>query len=438
MLLLSTVSITFAQKSKYVVVISIDGFRPDFYRQAEWPTPNLHEMAQQGASSDGVRGVFPTVTYPSHTTIVTGVLPNKHKIFHNTPFEPTGQTGRWNWENNLIKSETIWDAAHKKGLKTASIHWPVTVGTQTVDYNIPETEIEKNVADPLIQMRKFAKPQGLFEEIEREATGKLTAKAMDSDYLTMDENIARMAAYVLEKYKPNLTTVHIFNLDHFEHKEGRNGPSVMRAIAGADRAVGKIMEAAERAGIKDSTTFLIVGDHGFVDIHAQLSPNTWLVKAGLMEKKKDRGNWKATFHPQGGMAFLYLKDKKDQQTLKQVQQILADLPASTKKLFDIVKPEDYQAIGADPEAALALTAKQGFSFSDSFEEPFLKPAKGGTHGYFPNFKEIETGFIAYGADIKSDVVIPTMGLEDIAPIVAKLLGLSMTNLDGVLYPSVVK
>jgi predicted AlkP superfamily pyrophosphatase or phosphodiesterase len=142
------------------------------------------------------------------------------------------------------------------------------------------------------------------------------------------------------------------------------------------------MEAAERAGIKDSTTFLIVGDHGFVDIHAQLSPNTWLVKAGLMEKKKDRGNWKATFHPQGGMAFLYLKDKKDQQTLKQVQQILADLPASTKKLFEIVKPEDYQAIGADPEAALALTAKQGFSFSDSFDEPFLKPAKGGTHGYF--------------------------------------------------------
>ena len=198
------------------------------------------------------------------------------------------------------------------------------------------------------------------------------------------------------------------------------------------------MEAAERAGIKDSTTFLIVGDHGFVDIHAQLSPNTCLVKAGLMEKKKDRGNWKATFHPQGGMAFLYLKDKKDQQTLKQVQQILADLPASTKKLFEIVKPEDYQAIGADPEAALALTAKQGFSFSDSFDEPFLKPAKGGTHGYFPNFKEIETGFIAYGADIKSDVVIPTMGLEDIAPIVAKLLGLSITNLDGVLYPSVVK
>jgi predicted AlkP superfamily pyrophosphatase or phosphodiesterase len=83
-----------------------------------------------------------------------------------------------------------------------------------------------------------------------------------------------------------LTTVHIFNLDHFEHKEGRNDSSVERAIAGADRAVGKIMEVAERAGIKDSTTFLIVGDHGFVDIHAQLSPNTWLVKADLMEKKK--------------------------------------------------------------------------------------------------------------------------------------------------------
>ncbi|WP_026998173.1 alkaline phosphatase family protein [Flectobacillus major] len=429
---------TIAQQSKYVVIISLDGFRPDFYRQAQWPTPNLHEMAALGASSDGVRGVFPTVTYPSHTTIITGVMPIKHGIFHNTPFEPTGQTGRWNWENNLIKSETIWDAAHKKGLKTASIHWPVTVGAKSIDYNIPETNIEKNAKDPLIQMRQFANPKGLFEEIEQNATGKLTARNMDSDYLTMDENIARMAAHVIETYKPNLTTVHIFNLDHFEHKEGRNGPNVVRAIAGADRAVGKIMEAVEKAGIKDSTTFLIVGDHGFVDIHDQIAPNVWLAKAGLMEKKKDRGNWKATFHPQGGMAFLYLKDKNDEQTLKQVQQILQNLPESTKKMFRVVEPKELAAIGADPEAKLALTAMQGFSFSDAFEEPFLKPAKGGTHGYFPNFKEIETGFIAFGAGIKPQTVIPTMGLEDITPLVAQLLALQMSNLDGILYPGILQ
>ncbi|MFD1819723.1 Predicted pyrophosphatase or phosphodiesterase, AlkP superfamily [Pseudarcicella hirudinis] len=427
-----------AQKSKYVVMISIDGFRPDFYRNDEWPTPNLKEMAAMGASANGVRSVFPSVTYPSHTTIITGVLPVKHGIFHNTPFEPTGQTGRWNWDSKLIKAETIWDAARKKGLKTASVHWPVTLGATSIDYNVPETFRDDKGPDPIIQMRQMTTPKGLFEEIELNATGKLTGKNMNSDFLAMDENISRMAAHIIENYKPNLITVHMFNVDHFEHKEGRSGSGVSKAVANVDNAIGRIVEATERAGIKDSTTFLIVGDHGFVDIHSQLAPNVWLVKAGLMEKRKDRGNWKATFLQQGGMAFLYLKDKNDEQTFKQVQGILQNQPESVKKMFKVIPQKELAAIGADPEAKLAITGVQGFTFTDSFEEPFLKPVKGGTHGFFPDFFEIQTGFIAYGAGIRPKTTIPVMGLEDITPLVLQLLNLQINNLDGSLYPGLLK
>jgi predicted AlkP superfamily pyrophosphatase or phosphodiesterase len=123
--------------AKYVVLISIDGLRPEFYKDPQWAMPALQQMAAAGVYADGVRSVFPSVTYPSHTTILTGALPARHGIYYNSPFEKEGQTGKWYWETSLIQTETLWDAARKAGLKTASVHWPVSLGAG-VDYNIPE------------------------------------------------------------------------------------------------------------------------------------------------------------------------------------------------------------------------------------------------------------------------------------------------------------
>jgi len=83
--------------SEHVVLISIDGFRPDFYMEEKWPAAHLKWMAARGAKAEGVRGVFPTVTYPSHTTIITGAKPGRHGIYYNSPFEPKGQTGASYW-----------------------------------------------------------------------------------------------------------------------------------------------------------------------------------------------------------------------------------------------------------------------------------------------------------------------------------------------------
>ena len=69
-----------AQQSEHVVLISIDGFRPDFYMEAKWPAPNMKWMAENGTKAEGVRGVYPSVTYPSHTTLITGAKPARHGI----------------------------------------------------------------------------------------------------------------------------------------------------------------------------------------------------------------------------------------------------------------------------------------------------------------------------------------------------------------------
>ncbi|GAA4310613.1 alkaline phosphatase family protein [Mucilaginibacter gynuensis] len=434
-LLASASAQVFAQAAKHVIIISIDGFRPDFYREDKWATPTLHKLVTEGVSADGVRGVFPSVTYPSHTTIITGAKPLKHGIYYNSPFEPDGATGRWYWETSLIKVPTLWDAAGKAGLKTASVYWPVSVGAK-IDYNIPEFwSLDKNV-ERYSPQRAAATPKGLFEEIELNATGKLDEEKLSSDFSSADENGSRMVAYIIKKYKPNLLTFHIFAVDHAEHGEGRDGEHVRKAVAGADHAVNNILEALEQAGIKDSTAVIVTGDHGFANIHTAIAPNVWLAQNGLYSKTADKATWKAQFHTSGAAAFLMLKDAKDQKTLAQVKAILSALPESQKKLFRVVDRAELDRIGTDPNVALALAPVEGIAMSGSLTGDAIKPASGGTHGFFPDFQHIQTGFIVAGAGVKKNVVLPLIGLEDIAPVAAKLLGITFNAPDGVLYPGI--
>jgi len=424
-----------AQHAKYVVIISIDGFRPDFYEESSWATPNLQQMKNNGVYANGVNSVFPSVTYPSHTTIITGAFPAKHGIYCNEPFEPEGATGRWNWEADLIKSPTLWDAVHKAGLTSAAVSWPVTVGAP-IDYNVPEKWALGKVADNVTPRRESTTPKGLFEEIEKNATGKLTSDDFNADYLTMDENIGRIGAYIIKTYKPNFTAIHFVCVDHFQHSEGRDGPMVRKAIAQADCGVGKILEALKVAGIQDSTAIIITGDHGFVDIHTSLCPNVWLAQNGLISTVDGKKQWKAIFQTSGASAFLHLADKDDKKTLDSVKNLLYKLPSSTKKMFRIIDKVELEEAGADPNAFLGLSPIPGVSMSGSVDGADIKTAHGGTHGYFPDFQEIQTGFIGYGAAFSKGEVIPIMGLEDIAPIVNELLQLNFKSPDGVLYPGI--
>ena len=427
-----------AQTVRHVVVISIDGFRPDFYLDPSWNAVNLRHMMEEGVYAQGVRSVFPSFTYPSHTTLMTGALPARHGIYYNQPFEPGGPEGRWYWEYSRIKTPTLWMAARKAGLVTAAISWPVTVGAP-IDYNIPETWPwpDGSNLDRLSSSSKYATPAGLFEELQQNATGKLAPDDYNLNYLSMDENVARMGAWLIRAYKPGLLALHMACVDHNEHEHGREGEEVKLAVAGADRAVRTILEAIEKAGIKDSTAVIVLGDHGFSDIHTQLQPNVWLKDNGFVIPTKGKpAGWKALFNTTGGSAFLHLKDPADSATLQKVRSLLAALPGAKKKLFRVVERQELEKIGADPDAALALAAVKGICFGAGDKGPDIKAASGGTHGYFPDFLEIQTGFIGMGPGFKKGVVIPVMGVEDVAPIIARLLNIPFDAPDGVLYPGI--
>ena len=152
-----------------------------------------------------------------------------------------------------------------------------------------------------------------------------------------------------------------------------------------------MVETAERLGIAARTAFIVTGDHGFSDIHTRLAPNVWLAEAGLRGAAADRGRWRATFHS----GFLHLKDAADTEAVARVRTLLASRPPAERRLFRIVERDELDAIGADPSAPFALTTIPGVSMSDSPAGQAIATARGGTHGFFPDFAEIHTGFVGW-------------------------------------------
>lgn len=420
----------FAQPVKHVLLVSIDGFRPDFYKDPAWPAPTLQRMKKEGVYAEGVRSVFPSVTYPSHTTIVTGAMPARHGIYYNVPYGE--KNGRWYWDESYIKTTTLWDAVRKAGLTSGSVMWPVTVGAP-INYNFPVRRADNDEKTDQLQVTlPYVTPAGLMEEIQKNATGPLSAKDFKDEKL--DETIGRMTAYILKTYKPNLMAVHFIGVDHSEHATGREGEPVRQAVALVDRMISELLATLKEAGLENSTTVIITGDHGFVNTTQTFSPNILLAQNGLLSKE----DWQAKFHPAGGSAFLYLKNKNDQATVTKVKELLNALPEEQKSLFRIVERPELDRIGANPEVALALAMTRGTVAGNEQTGELVREKKkaGGNHGYYPDFDEISTGFIAIGPGIAKQSAIQSMGIKDIAPLIAKLLNLPFQAPDGILVPGI--
>lgn len=410
-----------AAPAKHVVLISIDGLRPEFYRQTDWPTPNLQELAREGRSSDGVRGIFPTLTYPSHTTLVTGVAPAGHGIRYNTRFSPQGN-GLWYVDAADVQAPTLWQALRQAGLTSAAVSWPISKGAP-IDYNLPEIWSYTDPYDRTGPIREHATPPGLFDEVERNATGKLRALDLDYRGLAMDENNSRILAYLLRTYRPSLAAIHLVAADSAQHAVGRSGARVNKALATVDKAVGNILDALKQAGLAADTAVIVTGDHGFAAVHTSLSPNVWLRKAGLLPDAPGDGNWRARFHAAGGSAFLRLRDPGDDAALTRVRALLAALPTEQQALFRVVEVEELRREGADPEAVLALAGTSGVLFRNDATGSVLGQASGGAHGHHPDQSGLQTGFIGYGAGFARGGQAGPLALTDIAPVVARLLGI---------------
>ncbi|MGY4537099.1 putative AlkP superfamily pyrophosphatase or phosphodiesterase [Mucilaginibacter sp. UYNi724] len=279
-------------------------------------------------------------------------------------------------------------------------------------------------------------PATLWKEVQDNATGLLEASDLNAynDELIQDENVARITGYIIKKYKPNFTDLHLACTDHYEHENGRDHYMVKASVAGADRAIKTLVEAVNRAKIADSTLIIVLGDHGFENIYRSFNPNVLLKQAGLITNVKT-GNWKAQFHSSGGSSFLQLKDKNDKATLNKVTALMAQQPDSVKQYYQVINKAGLDKVGADPNVQLAISGLNGTTIGNGTETLTQKFNKvKGTHGFYPDHKQIQTGFVAFGPGLKKGTVIPVMNMVDIAPFIGKLTGVTLPATDGKLYP----
>ena len=408
-----------AQQPRYVILITIDGLRAEMIDDPLMPSPFMKMMSRDGLRIGRVIGVPPAATYPSHTTLVTGEVPARHRVFYNRPFLWNKDTARISyWYADSIAVPTIWQRAREAGMKTASLFWPVSTGSPYIDYNVPEFWSLDYSCDQMAYIKPSCTPLGILDELEQNACGKLDTITYQAGSLQRDGRTAAMANYLMNHYQPRLMTIHLITTDYSQHDLGTKSQRLLQDVASADHAVGTIIENLKLTHRMDSTVILVMGDHGFCDYSQTLSPNVWLTRAGLLSERPG-GEWKACFYAGGNTSFLYLRKSNDKKTLRKIRQLLERLPEAERNLFRVVEKDELTAKGADPAVVLALEPIVGVSVTNNRVGEVVAQRKGGTHGFISG--QDATTLIAFGSGIspgRQDSIRQTA----IAPWVLQLLG----------------
>jgi predicted AlkP superfamily pyrophosphatase or phosphodiesterase len=417
---------------QHVIVISIDGMKPESYTEPDahgLKVPTLREIVRNGMSSDGVQPVMPTVTYPSHTTMVTGVNPGTHGIVANPAWDPFGQNyNGYRWYEEDIRVPTLWQLARQKGLRTALIHWPVTVGAQA-DLIVPEYW-RANIPEDLKILGALS-TRGILEEVAKEFPD-FTAGITPPNQA--DSAFTDIACYAMRKSQPNLMLLHLAMVDHEEHQHGPFSPEANEATETADAQVARVIAEAKKDGIWDSTALVVLSDHGFAPISQAVRPGVLLRDHGLItfNDKNRITAWKASLISDGGSAYIYVNDRNDDATRHALTEIFKPLAgAQGSGISRVIGHEEIVAMGGDPDAFLALEAVEGAVITGEYTGKVTEPSKlGGTHGYFPDRPEMRSSLIYYGPSIAAGK-IPNARMIDIGPTIAALLQLNFPNPQGV-------
>jgi len=371
-----------------LVVVSVDGLDNRYLTNADQmglKIPNLRRLMREGQVSKGVIGVVPTVTWPSHTTMITGVDPIKHGILAN--WRPPGEKYL---DYSQIKVPTLIGAAHAAGLTIATINWPVTVDAP-VDWNIPEYfATRRGAAQDRRTVESKSKPADLFEKIAQ-AYPSFPQEWMD------DRNRTQAAMYLLQHEKPDMLLIHLADLDSEAHDNGPYTREAKAIVERSDELIGQILSV-----MPAGSAMAVVSDHGFEKVNTTVDLVSLAKQQGITNLVQSGGIVVAPDQRAAEFLRQTAKDSRYGIGREIGKDELAKFPSSLP-----------------PNPAAAFEPAEGFMFTRSPKgEVISHPEEIGNHGHWP--MRYRAVFILWGKSTPHEA-LPEFSMKEIAGKLARVI-----------------
>lgn len=369
-----------------VIVISVDGLDHRYLRDADalgLMIPTLRKLMREGEFTGGLIGAVPTVTWPSHTTLITGVPPREHGILGNR--RPRSESGDYYWMADMLKVKTLWHATRQAGKTSAAITWPVTVNAD-IDFNLPEYFRARDGGSmDYISIYEKATP-GLIEAIEQ----------FDPTFRQpwVDDRTRKVATvYLLKHKRPDLLLLHFVDLDAVAHEHRPFEKEANATLEQTDAYIAEILAAAP-----PNAVVVVLGDHGFERVDRDLN------LAAFAPGKPIR-----VF---GGL--LVTEDAATAAWLRSSGRLGREVPADELRRF---APELKALAAFEPKRHEGFTSKPG-------EPLYVPPYEPGNHGWWPGLADYRAGYVLWGRGITPRQT-PALPMEAVATRLAALLGVKL-------------
>ena len=412
---------------KHLVVVSFDamvGEDLDLLRE----DPVFAGLLEKGARVSRISTVYPSLTYPAHTSMLTGARCGKHGVVNNEPADPGNLKCPWYWFHDPVKIPDIHDAARQAGLVTASVFWPVTGGHRSIDYLVAEYWAQ----GPDDTLEREYKRAGTSDELYQDIIRPLEGTLSSWDSTVTDDAKVQIACEMIRRYRPNLLTVHLGQIDSLRHKYGIFNDKVAAGVLKSGAFMGRIMQAARDAGTFADTDFVVCSDHGQINYTRRMNLNALFVGQGLTDT-----SWRVWAKTANFSAQVYLSDPEDKALEEQVSRFLHRCCEEGDKGIGRVLDADQarQEYGLYGDFSFVIESDGSTLFLSDWKEPLFSPAKcepgyqRASHGHDPSTGP-QPVFVGCGPHFRQGVVLSRAEIIDEAPTYARILGVKLPQAEG--------
>lgn len=412
-----------------LVIISLDAV---FAADADYllSLPHLGALAQRGVFCDRVQTIYPSLTYPIHTSLVTGCYPDVHGIAHNEPFQPDKPPERriWHWDEADIRTDTLFSQAALAGRECAAILWPITGHSRHIRYNFPEVLALPGENQALKVLRYGSTGWLLKNELRYGKKRVSTAQPHLDDYATLIAQSLIQRHYVRTsklgkkedivpsvtkraRHMPDLLALHLVDADAMRHRYGVFSQEAKDSLQRLDSRVGQIVHSLAQRDLLEDTILAVVSDHGQADITASLPLDAWLQANRIPARAQTLGLG----------AYLRLRRADYHPVLKALRAHQQEL-----HLAHIYEREELRALHAHEDILLAVEPEEGMAIVDTEDQAV--PAA--THGFGPQHTGSQVLLWLSGPPFMQGARLPACNLVDVAPTLALAAGLTLPRAQG--------